>query len=413
MLNQELKNTIQEIKHNFGTPFWLYDESKILKRIQSLKKFDVIRYAQKANSNIHILKIMLKNEICVDSVSLGEIERANLAGFSNREGRASSIVYTSDIIDDETIRRVIELNIPINVGSPQMLEQIGRVKEGHRVWLRINPGFGHGHSNKTNTGGINSKHGNWHESLNECYELIKKYKLNLVGLHMHIGSGADYNHLSKVCDAMVKHAKECPFPIQAISAGGGIPVPYTDNEKEIDIEKYFSLWDKARKEIESFYKKRIILEIEPGSLLVSDSGYLVTEIRALKNMGSNNFVITNSGFNDLMRPAMYGSSHRISLIKKNDTKEETIIQPSIIAGSLCESGDVFTQDSSGIPQKINIPEPQIEDLIVIHNCGAYGASMSSNYNSKPLSPEFLLRESKYQIIRKKQSFSQLFQLELD
>jgi len=213
VLDQQLKNIIQEIRHDFGTPFWLYDESKILKRIESLKQFDVIRYAQKANSNIHILKIMLKNQVCVDSVSLGEIEKATLAGFSNKEGRASSIVYTSDMIDAETIRRVIELNIPINAGSPQMLEQIGRVKEGHSVWLRINPGFGHGHSNKTNTGGINSKHGIWHESLNECYELIEKYKLNLVGLHMHIGSGVDYDHLAMVCDAMVKHAKECPIQI--------------------------------------------------------------------------------------------------------------------------------------------------------------------------------------------------------
>lgn len=412
MLNQQLKNLIQEIRHDFGTPFWVYDESKILKRIESLKKFDVIRYAQKANSNIHILKIMLENQVCVDSVSLGEIERANLAGFSNKEGQTSSVIYTSDMIDDETIRRVIELNIPINAGSPQMLEQIGRVKEGHRVWLRINPGFGHGHSNKTNTGGINSKHGNWHESLNECYALIEKYKLELVGLHMHIGSGVDYDHLSKVCDAMIKYAKECPFPIQAISAGGGIPVPHTDNEKDIDIEKYFSLWDSARKEIEKFYKKKITLEIEPGRLLVSDSGYLVTEVRALKQMGSNNFVITNSGFNDLMRPAMYGSSHKISLISNQDTKEQTT-QPSIIAGSLCESGDVFTQDSLGIPQKVSIPTPQVEDLIVIHNCGAYGASMSSNYNSKLLSPEFLLRKSTYKVIRKKQSFAQLFQLEVD
>ena len=130
VLDQQLKNIIQEIRHDFGTPFWLYDESKILKRIESLKQFDVIRYAQKANSNIHILKIMLKNQVCVDSVSLGEIEKATLAGFSNKEGRASSIVYTSDMIDAETIRRVIELNIPINAGSPQMLEHIGRVKEG-------------------------------------------------------------------------------------------------------------------------------------------------------------------------------------------------------------------------------------------------------------------------------------------
>ena len=183
-----------------------------------------------------------------------------------------------------------------------------------------------------------------------------------------------------------------------------------NNEKDIDIEKYFSIWDKARKEIESFYKKKITLEIEPGRLLVSDSGYLVTEIRALKKMGSNNFVITNSGFNDLMRPAMYGSSHKISLIKNKDTKEQTI-QSSIIAGSLCESGDVFTQDSLGIPQKVSIPTPQVEDLIVIHNCGAYGASMSSNYNARLRAAEVLVDGKNYHLIRSRETLSQLLENE--
>ena len=411
MLSSEIIKKINVIKNEVDTPFWFYEEEKLLAKIELLKKFDVIRFAQKANSNIHILKIMHENNLSVDAVSLGEIERAHLAGFRNTS-ESHSIVYTSDMIDSNTIERVIELNIPVNAGSPQILEQIGKRKKKHPVWLRINPGFGHGHSQKTNTGGVNSKHGNWHEYLGECYSLIEKYELELIGLHMHIGSGVDYKHLEKVCDSMVKYAKECPFPIKAISAGGGIPIAYKADENEIDINHYFSIWDKARKKIEKLTNRKIYLEVEPGRFLVGNSGCLVTKVRAIKKMGENNFIITDSGFNDLMRPAMYGSYHKISAITNKQYNQSELI-PTIVGGSLCESGDIFTQDSTGIPRKILLSTVEIDDLIVVHDCGAYGASMSSNYNSKPLSPEVLISRVGHRLIRKRQNFTHLLALETD
>ena len=139
----------------FGCPIWVYDAQIIRQQIAKLSQFDVVRFAQKACSNIHILRLMREQGVKVDSVSLGEIERALVAGYQPG-AESDDIVFTADTIDDATLSRVHELQIPVNAGSVDMLAQLGEVSPGHRVWLRVNPGFGHGHSQKTNTGGENS-----------------------------------------------------------------------------------------------------------------------------------------------------------------------------------------------------------------------------------------------------------------
>ena len=184
----------------FGCPVWVYDAQIIRRQIAQLSKFDVVRFAQKACSNIHILRLMREQGVKVDSVSLGEIERALAAGYDPHQ-HPEDIVFTADLIDDATLARVKELQIPVNAGSIDMLSQLGEVSPGHRVWLRVNPGFGHGHSQKTNTGGENSKHGIWHSHLTAALEVMRRYQLQLVGIHMHIGSGVDYGHLEQVCGA--------------------------------------------------------------------------------------------------------------------------------------------------------------------------------------------------------------------
>lgn len=131
----------------FGCPVWVYDAQIIRRQIAALKQFDVVRFAQKACSNIHILRLMREQGVKVDSVSLGEIERALVAGY-NPQTHPDDIVFTADVIDQATIERVSELQIPVNAGSVDMLDQLGQVSPGHRVWLRVNPGFGHGHSQK-------------------------------------------------------------------------------------------------------------------------------------------------------------------------------------------------------------------------------------------------------------------------
>ncbi|MDR3431818.1 MAG: diaminopimelate decarboxylase [Rouxiella aceris] len=403
------------VVQQFGCPVWAYDAQIIQQRIAQLRQFDVIRFAQKACSNIHILRLMQQQGVKVDSVSLGEIERALHAGFKPgfKSGEASEIVFTADLIDQPTLDRVTELSIPVNAGSIDMLEQIGRQKPGHPVWLRVNPGFGHGHSQKTNTGGENSKHGIWYADLPQALAKIQAYQLKLVGIHMHIGSGVDYQHLEQVCEAMVRQVIELGQDIEAISAGGGLSIPYQFGEESIDTHHYFGLWNRAREQIAAHLGHPVALEIEPGRFLVAESGVLVAQIRAAKGMGSRHFVLVDAGFNDLMRPSMYGSYHHISLLPADGRDISQLpLRESVIAGPLCESGDVFTQQAGGGVETRHLPQAEIGDYLVFHDTGAYGASMSSNYNSRPLLPEVLFEDGIPRLIRRRQTIDELLALEL-
>ncbi|RZI94158.1 MAG: diaminopimelate decarboxylase, partial [Rubrivivax sp.] len=325
-----------------GTPLWVYDAATIRERVASLQRFDVVRFAQKACSNIHILKLLREAGVKVDSVSRGEILRALAAGY---ETGGDEIVFTADLLDHATLATVIEHRIPVNAGSIDMLEQLGAASPGHAVWLRINPGFGHGHSHKTNTGGEHSKHGIWHTDLGAALAAVRRHGLKLVGLHMHIGSGVDYEHLAQVGQAMVGLVREtvaAGHDLHAISAGGGLSIPYRDGDARIDVAHYFGLWDAARRDAETLVGHALKLELEPGRYLVAESAVLLAEVRAVKNAGANRFVLVDAGFNELMRPAMYGAYHAMSLIGAGGPE-----QPTVVAGPLCESGDVFTQGPGG------------------------------------------------------------------
>jgi len=412
MINQQ---HIQEITNKFQTPCWIYDAATIRQQISRLRQFDVIRFAQKASSNIHILQLMREQGVLVDSVSLGEIERALAAGYQpDQNVHAAPIVFTADVLDRQTLARVTELNIPVNCGSPQMLQQLGDAKQGHPVWLRINPGFGHGHSRKTNTGGEQSKHGIWHEQLDASLRIIQATGLNLIGLHMHIGSGVDYAHLQSVCQAMqqqVRFVLEFGMDIGAISVGGGLSIPYREGEEEVDTAHYFDIWHAARLEIEQLLGHKVTMEIEPGRFLVAQSGVLVTELHAQKQVGNNFFALVDAGFNDLARPAMYGSYHRISAHAPDGSLRTGPCRPTVVAGPLCESGDVFTQIEGGEVVTQDLPVCDIGDLLVLHDTGAYGASMSSNYNSRPLIPEVLVDGEQVKLIRRRQTVQELIALE--
>lgn len=397
-----------ELAETLDSPFWAYDADIIKSKVNQLRKFDVIRYAQKACSNVNILKFMKSLGTKVDSVSVGEIERSLYAGYQPGTND-NEIVFTADIIDNETCKRTLDLKIPVNAGSIEMLRELGhRGAHGHPVWIRINPGFGYGHSQKTNTGGENSKHGIWYEDLTEALDVIKEFQLDLKGIHMHIGSGSFSNNLENACNAMVKHVIACNHDIEAISAGGGIPISYTADEPDVDVANYFDLWDSARKKIENHFGHKITLEVEPGRFLVADSGVLVTKVHAVKTMGTKRYALVNAGFNDLMRPAIYGSYHHITILGDTSQRE---LEEVVIAGHLCESGDVFTQNGDGFVLMRLLPKVLVGDYIVFHDVGAYGSSMSSNYNSRLLLPEILFIDGGVKMIRRKQKIEELIALE--
>ncbi len=411
---------IAQIAAQIQTPFWIYDADTLRHQIARLRQFDVIRFAQKACSNTHLLRLMREQGVMVDAVSSGEIDRALTAGY-NPAGNGispanSPIIFTADVLDRATTAQVIDLNIPVNCGSPHMLQQLGAAHPGHAVWLRINPGFGHGHSRKTNTGGEQSKHGIWHTQLIECLKIIQQTGLKLIGLHMHIGSGVDYMHLRSVCEAMVQQVKQVHdfgLDLSAISVGGGLSVPYHTGEEEVDTAHYFQIWDAARRQIEALLGHAVTMEIEPGRFLVAQAGKLVSELRAQKQVGRNFFALVNAGFNDLARPAMYGSYHRITAHEPNGNPRGGSLRATVVAGPLCESGDVFTQAEGGEVTYQDLPECEPGDLFVFHDTGAYGASMSSNYNSRPLIPEVLIDGAQIKLIRRRQTIQELIALEFD
>jgi diaminopimelate decarboxylase len=281
-----------------------------------------------------------------------------------------------------------------------MLTQIGRRSRGHRVWLRINPGFGSGHSKKVNTGGESSKHGIWHANIADARARIDEFDLDLVGLHMHIGSGADMHHLERVCDAMVDQVVRLGRDIRAISAGGGLPIPYRPGDAELNLPAYARCW------------AAIELEIEPGRYLVGGAGILVAEVRATKTMGANHFVMVDAGFNDLVRPAMYGAEHHLSLIGRSAGDTATRARhATLVGGPLCESGDIFTQSVGGDAVPRLLPRAEIGEWLVFHDAGAYGSSMSSNYNSRPLAAEVLIDGDEFRVIRRRQTIEELIALE--
>lgn len=418
-------HAVADLAKEFGTPTFVYDADKIVERVRDLAVFDAVRYAQKAASNLAILDLVRKHGVVVDAVSAGEIRRALAAGYqpggSVEAGEHPQIVYTADIFDRESLELVIEHGIPVNCGSPDMIDQYGEAIKAAGatplgITLRINPGFGHGHSQKTNTGGEQSKHGIWHEQLEDCVARATKNGLEITGLHMHIGSGTDMAHLSQVCGAMEKAAHDVGPTLHSISAGGGLPTPYRDGDERVDIAAYFDLWDATRNRLSRAFGNDISLEIEPGRYLAAESGSLIAEIRAIKQMGSNRYYLLDAGFNDLARPILYGAYHPMAVCpagssQKSEASGQLEMQDVIVGGPLCESGDIFTQEEGGFVCSRPLPEATVGDYLIIGCAGAYSSVMGSNYNSKPLAAEVLLQDGKAHVIRRRQTFEEMIATE--
>ncbi|MGL6196021.1 MAG: diaminopimelate decarboxylase family protein, partial [Thermoguttaceae bacterium] len=273
-----------------------------------------------------------------------------------------------------------------------------------------------------NTGGDQSKHGIWFSQIDECKKIAAKYDLKITGLHTHIGSGTDFEHQQQVCEYMGKFAEQFGPDLEMLSTGGGLPIPYKEGETYIDLDRYFGMWNEVRNRLEQKFGHKVRLETEPGRYIVAESGYLITEIRAVKTQGENMFYIVDAGFNNLARPIMYGAYHPISIAKKNsadsaqniDSAKNTDYQACdvTVGGPLCESGDIFTQEEGGFVVKRTLPCAEVGDYLIIEIAGAYGSVMGSNYNSKPLAAEVLIDNGSAKLIRQRQTFEHLIQNEM-
>ena len=402
---------VAELAHTYGTPLYVYDAEMIRRRCRDLAAWDTVRFAQKACSNLAVLALVRSEGVVVDAVSTGEIHRALAAGYQPHAAPGADtnglppvhpIVYTADIFDRESLDAVAKLGIHVNCGSGDMIEQLAERVPGASITLRVNPGFGHGHSQKTNTGGEGSKHGIWHEEIPDVLRRAEWAGLAVTGLHMHIGSGTDLAHLAEVAGALERVAIEIGRSLTTISAGGGLPVPYKPGEVHADLSGYFTLWDATRKRLEDRFGHRLRLEIEPGRYLTAESGFVITEVRAVKKQGGRKYLLVDAGFNTLARPVLYGSYHPMSLCPRDGTP---LADPEEVAvgGPLCESGDIFTQTDGGFVATRALPAARVGDLVVIEIAGAYGFVMASNYNSKPLPAEVLVDGGTARLVRRRQT----------
>ena len=403
--------SVTDLARTHGTPLYVYDAEMIRRRCRDLAAWDTVRFAQKACSNLAVLALMRGEGVVVDAVSTGEIHRALAAGYSahatptiGADGLppVHPIVYTADIFDRESLDAVATLGIHVNCGSADMIEQLAARVPGASVTVRVNPGFGHGHSQKTNTGGEGSKHGIWHEEIPDVLRRAEWAGLAVTGLHMHIGSGTDLAHLAEVAGALERVAVEIGRSLTTISAGGGLPVPYKPGEVHADLSGYFTLWDAARRRLEDRFGHRLRLEIEPGRYLTAESGFVITEVRAVKKQGARKYLLVDAGFNTLARPVLYGSYHPMSLCPQDGTPSAELDEVAV-GGPLCESGDIFTQTDGGFVATRALPTARVGDLVVIEIAGAYGFVMASNYNSKPLPAEVLVDGGTARLVRRRQT----------
>lgn len=391
---------LAKLAREHGTPLYVYDAATIERRVRDLAGFDRVRFAQKANSNLSVLEVVRLAGAFVDAVSAGEVERALRAGFDPR-----TVVYTADLFDRAALSAIAKHRVPVNLGSPFQVEQYAALGVGREITLRVNPGFGHGHGRKVNTGGESSKHGIWHTELPAVVERARLAGLSVRGLHVHIGSGSDFENLAQVRQAVRRMAPAAGPELRTISAGGGLPTPYREDEPAFDVARFVREWLETKRAIEGDLGRAIELEVEPGRYLVAECGVLVTEVRGTKRSGSVDYVLVDAGFHTLLRPALYGSYHRITAIGKGAAPAA----PRVVAGPLCESGDVLTQGEDGELQPQHLPALALGDLLCVHDAGAYGMTMASNYNTQPLPAEILVTADGARLARRRQTLSALLE----
>jgi len=394
---------LANIAEKYGTPFYVYSKTAIEEKINEYKEAfkdypTLICYATKANPNLSILKIIEKNDLGADIVSGGELFKARKAGIS-----PNKIVYAGvGKTDFELSYAVREQILSFNVESLQELEVLNEIaksqKKKAKISIRVNPNVNPKTHPYISTGLKASKFGIDIDEAIDAYRLATKLdNIEIVGIHCHIGSqimeiSPYVESVEKVADLIFKLKKE-GIELQHFDIGGGLGIRY---KPEDNPPKPKELAD-AILPIVSYTGLKLILE--PGRSLIGEAGALIAQVIFTKNKKDKHFIIVDSGMNDLLRPAMYNAYHHIFGFPK---KEEKIVAD--IVGPICETGDFLALNRK-------IDNLKRGDFIAVMSAGAYGASMSSNYNVRPRAAEILVEGNKFEIIRDREDYNYLIQPE--
>ncbi len=389
---------IDLIAKKFSTPIYCYSFRKLKNNIQNFKKSfkkinPLICFAVKSNTNTKLLNEIRKFNIGADVVSLGELMRALKAGIKPNKIVFSGVGKTST----EILYAINKKILLINAESKSEILEIERIakykKRTVNIGVRLNPNTDAKTLSQISTGKKENKFGVDEKTFLQLVEFIKNSKnLNLKCLSVHIGSQIlDHRPYEKMLSVLDKIIKKSNYNFEYIDLGGGMGIDYTNNNKRLNLKKYSI-------SIEKFLKKnpcKIIFE--PGRSIVGDTGILITKILYIKKGYKKDFIILDAGMNDLMRPALYGAEHRIIPTKRKKAMSKKTYE---FVGPICESTDKFASIKK-------FQELDEKEFLIICDVGAYGTSLSSNYNLRPKPIELLIKNSKIQIINKRQKLSEL------
>jgi len=394
-----------ELAEKFDTPLYVLAERRLRENYRRLynalkKHFSKIRiyYSAKANTSLSVLKILENEGACIDTVSPGEVFLALKAGF-----KPEKVLFTGTSVRDDELKFLVDSGVTINIDSLSQLKRLLKIHVPEIMSVRVNPEIGAGHHEHCITAGKDSKFGIWEEDVIKAYKMAREAGIERFGIQMHIGSGILTVEpfilaAEKLLEIARRVHEEVDVNFEFIDFGGGLGVPYRPEEKPLNLdlfaEKVLGLYVKR---IEEYDLGEPWFFIEPGRYIVCDAEVLLTRVNTLKVTPFKKFIGVDAGFNTLIRPAMYGSYHPIVVANKLGMAEEETYD---VAGPLCESGDLLAKNR-------RLPRICEGDLLAILNAGAYGFSMSSQYNSRPRPAEVIVKDGEYALIRQREDFESL------
>lgn len=405
--------TARTIADNFGTPVYVYDGATLKANAADVLAFPnafglTARYAMKASPNAAILRMFSAAGLQIDASSGHEVRRALAAGVPAAQISLSTQEFPADFV------QLYELGIEINACSLSQLERFGQAFPGGRIGIRFNPGSGSGGNNRTNVGGPASSFGIWHEWSNQVHSIAKRYTLQIIRIHTHIGSGSDPAVWQKISELSLEMVRQFP-DVVSLNLGGGYKIARMADEVATDLQRCGTpVADKFR-EFAAETGREIHLEIEPGTYLLANACSVLSIVQDMVSTGADgyDFLKLNTGMTEILRPSIYGAQHPIFILQAKSSVET---REYMVAGHCCESGDILTP-APGDPELLAtraLPVCQIGDLCVIDGAGAYCASMSTkHYNSYPEAAEVMLDEAKQpHLIRRRQPLEDIWANEL-
>ena len=391
------------LAQKYGTPLYVYDFDTITQQFTALKEAfkarkSLVCFAVKANSNLSVLKHIAQLDAGCDCVSIGEVKRALVAGVPKYKVIFSGVGKRDDEIEEALQQDILMLNLESEEEMMRVESIAQKMGLSARISIRVNPNIDAQTHPYISTGLHENKFGVDIDTAKRMYIHAKNSAfLDPIGIHFHIGSQITqvepFKEAALVLSNLLRNLKALDINIKFFDVGGGVGIQYKD---EVTI----SLYEYAQSIFSSLSGHDVTLVCEPGRYLVGDCGYFLTRVLYEKNNGFKRFVIVDGAMNDLIRPSLYGAYHEI-IVDKKEQLDNSVCD---VVGPICESGDFFAKN-------IKLPKLEHDDLLIVKSAGAYGFTMSSNYNSRARVAEVAVIEGQDRLIRRRETFEDIIELE--